>query len=92
MRNIFLFAHVFFKEIVFAFTISFTFLEIMKVLVLVKLLSTTDFWNTHKHKLTRNARLFTSLGSARFKLTGSSFLVTFLVDCMLLLCHVCVSE
>ena len=37
----------FFEEFMFAFTIPFTFLEIMKALVLVEHLSATGFSNSH---------------------------------------------
>ena len=63
----------FFKEFVFAFTIPFTFPEIMKAILLVEHLLTADFLTSHKHKLTGNAKLFTSLGSSRFKMSGPSF-------------------
>ena len=52
----------------------------MKALVLIEHLSTNSFLNFHEQKLTENARLSTSLSSARFKLSGSSFLVTILVS------------
>ena len=49
----------------------------MKALVLVEHLSTAVFYTLTQTN--RNTRLFISLGSARFKMRGSSFLVTFLV-------------
>ena len=65
-----------FKEFVFAFTIPFTFLEIMKTFVLAG--TSINDW-VLKFSLTQT-RLFTLRDSARFKLSVSSFLVTFLID------------
>ena len=71
----------FFKEFLFAFTIPFTFLEIIKVLVLVEYLSATGIKILFNiANLTRNARLLTSLGTVRFELSSFSLLATFLVD------------
>ena len=65
-----IYSQVFFKEFVFVFTIPFTFyyLNIFQELV----------FKISFHKLTRNSKALTSLDSARFKLSGSSFLVAFL--------------
>ena len=52
----------------------------MEALALVEYLSTAGFKNSYLQKLTENARLFTLNASARFKLSGSSFLSTFLAD------------
>ena len=63
-----------FQRVCVWFIIPFTFLEIMNALLLVEYLLTAGFCY---HKLKGNTRLFASLGSARFKSSGFSFLVTF---------------
>ena len=69
-----IFTSIFLKEFVFAFTIPFTFFGIMKALVLqLNIYQRLVLKILIKNKLTWNARLFTSLGSATFKLSGSSF-------------------
>ena len=67
----------FFKEIVFAFTIPFTFADIVKTLVLVEHPLAAGFEKIYYHKLTGNAWFFTFLGFARFKFICFFFSVTF---------------
>ena len=57
----------FFKEIVFAFTIPFTFADIVKTLVLVEHPLAAGFEKIYYHELTGNAWFFTFLGFARLK-------------------------
>ena len=57
----------FFKEIVFAFTIPFTFADIVKTLVLVEHPLAAGFEKIYYHKLTGNAWFFTFLGFAGLK-------------------------
>ena len=61
----------------FAFTITFTFSKIKIPLLLVQHLPTASFKILINTNLKEMQGFFASLGSARFRLSGSSFLVTF---------------